>query len=527
MKPRRMLWRGLTLTVVAGLTGTLLSVPAAGDDTETAAPEWGACPDGVATTVPLECATVPVPLDYDAPDGTQIDITISRVASTKPAARQGVLLTNPGGPGSAGLTMPADLVQRGIPSSVLDAYDVVGMDPRGVGHSAPVSCGFTLGQDYMGNIPPYAPDAAAVAEHAKTAEAVADQCAANDPEGRMQHMTTANAARDMDRIRVALGEEKLSFFGASYGSGLGAAYASLFPEQGDRIVLDSNLGATSLDRDTQRRFGPGLEDRFPDFAKWVAQRHGSYELGRTPKQVRAGYLELADQLDRRPVAGLDGATFRFYTFVGLYSDGGFGTVAQIWQAAASGDTEAVRRQAQTLPSTTPGGPGAGAAVASPVAAPVADGTQQPDAEVPAPADNAWSAYLAYACNDSEWPEDLATYQRDVAADRKRYPLYGGAAANINPCAYWHNDPAEPPVEIVDEGPQNVLVVQNLRDPGTPYLGGQLARKAFGDRAALVSVHDGGHGAYVYGGNACALNTTTRYLVDGDLPKDTFCRPTAG
>jgi pimeloyl-ACP methyl ester carboxylesterase len=246
MKLRRITRHGLTLTAVAGIAGVLLATSAAGGSAASTAPEWAACPADLVTTVPLECATVPVPLDYDAQDSERIQIMISRLASASPTERRGILLTNPGGPGYGGLSMPSDLAQRGIPSTVLNAYDVIGMDPRGVGHSSPVSCGFTVGQSYVGNLPPYAPDATAVAAHAEVSRAVADQCAANDPEGRMRHMTTANAARDMDTIRALLGEKKMSFFGVSYGSGLGAAYASLFPERSDRVIIDSNLGGTAL-----------------------------------------------------------------------------------------------------------------------------------------------------------------------------------------------------------------------------------------------------------------------------------------
>ncbi|MFD6447492.1 alpha/beta hydrolase [Promicromonospora sp. NPDC060204] len=523
------------LTVVAGLVGALLAAPAAsagaraGTDvragTPTAAPDWGACPDDVVTTVPLECATVPVPLDHDAPEGEQIDVMISRLASTQPERRRGVLLLNPGGPGGSGLAQPADLAQRGIPDTVLDAYDLIGMDPRGVGHSSPVSCGFTADQDYRGNIPPYAPDDAAVTAQARAAKQIADQCAAHDTDGRMRHMTTGNTARDVDLIRAVLGEEKLSFYGASYGTALGAAYASLFPERSDRVVLDSNLGATSLDYDAQRRFGLGMEDRFPDFARWAAARHDSYGLGRTPREVRAGYLELAGELDQHPADGLDGAFFRFLMFVQVYTDESFPAAAQLWQALADGDVAAARGQAQeTLRSTVPGTPAAVAQVPAAVAEkPAAAPTS--DAAAPSPFDNAWSSYLAVTCNDTDWPEDVETYRAAVAADRERYPLYGGASANITPCAFWHDDPVDAPVEFTTEGPENVLVLQNLRDPGTPHLGGRLTREAFGDRARLVSVDAGGHGVYVYGPNHCALNTTTRFLVDGDLPRrDMFCRP---
>lgn len=111
---------------------------------------------------------------------------------------------------------------------------------------------------------------------------MAEQCAQHDRAGVLPHLTTANTARDLDRIRAALGEEKTSFLGYSYGTALGAAYASMFPERSDRIVLDSNIGDTHLDRDGMRRYALGMEQTFPDFARWAAARHHSYGLGRTP-----------------------------------------------------------------------------------------------------------------------------------------------------------------------------------------------------------------------------------------------------
>ncbi|WP_433871092.1 alpha/beta hydrolase [Saccharopolyspora sp. CA-218241] len=122
------------------------------------------------------------------------------------------------------------------------------------------------------------------------------------------------------------------------------------------------------------------------------------------------------------------------------------------------------------------------------------------------------------CNDVEWPEDVGTYQRAVAEDREKHPLYGAAAANIMPCAYWQQGPSEPPVAVDDDGPTNVLVVQNQRDPVTPLRGGELIDEKFGDRSRLVSVDASGHGAYVLGDNPCALNVTTKYLVDGTMPE---------
>jgi pimeloyl-ACP methyl ester carboxylesterase len=377
---------------------------------------------------------------------------------------------------------------------VLESYDLIGMDTRGVGHSAPVSCGFKAGDAYWANIPPYAVDDAAVTAQAKIAAEVAERCAANDTDGRLRHVTTANIARDLDRIRAALGEDKASFYGASYGSGLGAAYVSLFPGTTDRVVLDSNLAGTHLDRDSLRRYAHGFEETFPDFAKWAAQRHGSYGLGRTPAQVRKTYFAIAERLDKTPAPdGTTGAHFRFGTFFGLYSEGQYGNTARNWQSLRNPGT------------------------AAPAPAP-------PATDTPHPGDNALTVFLAVTCNDVDWPEDLATYRRDVAEDRKRFPMYGAAAANVMPCAYWKFEPSEPPVEVDDEGPANVLMLQNRHDPVTPALNAELLRQMFGPRARLVTAEESGHGVYVVGGNACALNLTTSYLVDGRMPaRDTTCR----
>ncbi|MEE2043198.1 alpha/beta hydrolase [Nocardiopsis tropica] len=500
--------RSAPLTAVVLLAGSLVAAaPAAADDRDgrpVPEVEWGACPADVPTgPYPLECGTVPVPVDYGDPEGAGIDIMVSRLAGGAPDGRRGILLLNPGGPGGSGLSMPADLAALGAPTSLLDTYDLIGMDPRGVGHSSPVSCGFTADQAYYGNIPPYAVDDAAVTDHAVTAEQVADQCAANDTEGLLPHMSTANTARDMDRIRAALGEERTSFFGVSYGTALGSAYASMFPERTDRIVLDSNIGDTFLGYDGLRQFGPGFEEAFPDFAAWLARRDGSYGLGSSPAQVRETYFEIAERLDEEPVAGVDGPSFRFYSFAGLYGEENYALTAQLWQSLDDRDGTAVRRYLD-----------------APAARPATDAGLSAY-------DNTWSVFLAVTCNDSEWPEDLDTYRRSVAEDRERYPLFGAASANAMPCASWSSGPSEPPVEVLDEGPSNVLIVQNRRDPVTPHLGGVLLDEKFGQRSRLVSVDGNGHGVYLYGDNACAWNVTTGFLVDGEFPeRDVSCGASA-
>ncbi|MEV0250546.1 alpha/beta hydrolase [Nocardia sp. NPDC050712] len=493
--------RPIRAVAMAGASALLLAlaacsearVPESNSPPAPPPPRWGACPAEVAADAPqLQCGTVQVPLDYADPDGPQIEVEISRLASTKPEQRRGVLLLHPGGPGGSGLALANLLVSKGLPSSVLDSYDLIGMDTRGIGRSAPVSCRFTNDQEYYGNIPPYAPDDATVTTQATLAREVAERCAAGAGDGRLAQLSTANMARDLDQIRAALGERKASYLGYSYGSALGAAYAAMFPDSTDRIVLDSNIGDTHLDRDGLRRYAMGMELAFPDFAKWVAERHEVYGLGRTPEEVRQRYLTLAGQLDKAPVAGVDGAVFRLSTFVALYSPGSYDQAARAWMSLQ------------------------GTGEAAPEPAPPAE----PSAA--SPHDNTWSVFLAVTCNDVEWPHDDATYRRAVTEDRDRYPLYGAASANINPCAYWQHGPAEPPVRISADGPRNVLIVQNQRDPVTPLRGGELLREKFGERSRLVSVDAGGHGVYILGGNPCARDTVTGYLVDGKLPDDTTC-----
>ncbi|MGA6167550.1 alpha/beta hydrolase [Amycolatopsis magusensis] len=467
--------RKLMAAVVAVVSAAVLA-PAA---QAAQGPQWTPCADGG----PLLCATLTVPLDYRDPGGEQLELAISKLPSASPQ-RRGVLLLNPGGPGGSGLDMPMSLVLSGTPASVLDSYDLIGFDPRGVGRSSPVTCDLRPEQ-IVSNVPPYAKDAADVVARAQVAQGLAQQCAASASGPRLPFITTANTARDMERIREALGEPKISYFGGSYGSYLGAVYATLFPDRTDRFVLDSVTGTGGLDSTGARILGQGMEDRFPDFASWAADRDTSYGLGRTPREVKAKYFDLAARLDANPVAGVNGALFRHLTFGSLYGDGNFPVLAQQWQALDRMDPSVAVAAAQDFA-------------------------------------NLLSSQLYVVCGDANWPESVAEYQRNVEQDRKRYPMFGAASANVWPCAFWATEPVEPPVRITGEGPSTVLLVQNRRDPATPLAGAREMRRALGDRARMVTVDQGGHGAYL-SENACANNAVNRFLVDGVRPaRDVAC-----
>ncbi|MEV8404113.1 alpha/beta hydrolase [Streptomyces niveus] len=465
----------LAATAVAATTTVIPGVSVAA--TPDTGLRWGPCPESI-TAPRLKCATLQVPLDYRHPDGRQIDLTISRLASEKPAQRRGVLMTNPGGPGGPGLSFPADLAASGLPQAVLDSYDIIGFDPRGVGTSTPVTCDLTQEQQERGNFAPYAHTDADVAREAGHARTIAKQCATSKTSWMLPHTTTANTARDMDRIRTALGERKLSYLGMSYGTYLGAAYAAMFPGRGDRIVLDSNLGPDGYDVTAMRQFARGMEDRFPDFAAYAAARP-EYGLGSTPEQVKAKYYELVERLDAKPVDGIDGMMLRGMTFEYLYSDATLPLLAKNWQELDTG------RPITALP--------------------------RPELE------NLMSSRFYVVCGDTRWPGKIRDYQRNAAVDRVKYPMLGGSTASINPCAYWPRERVEPPVKIGDRGPSNMLLVQNERDPGTPLAGAKKLRQALGQRATMVTADNGGHGVYPFARNTCVDDAVTTFLTDGQRP----------
>ncbi|HEU5156788.1 MAG TPA: alpha/beta hydrolase [Streptosporangiaceae bacterium] len=422
-----------------------------------------------------------MPLNYHEP-GTTITVAVSRLRATDPALRRGVLLMNPGGPGDPGLDWPGRLITRGLPASVRASYDLIGFDPRGIGRSTPVTCELPP-ELQTSNLPPYARDAVDVARQAAVAEQIAKLCATSDTAALLPYINTVSTAKDMEQIRLALGEERISFLGQSYGTYLAAVYATLFPDRTDRFVLNSVSGTGGFDVTAARRFAIGFEDRFPDFAAWAARRNATYRLGATPAQVTAKYFELAERLDRSPILGLDGAQFRTGTRTALYSDEQFSLLAFTWMIANQ-----VTRSAAAQPNI----------------------------------EHLLAGQLHVACNDSDWPESVLDYQLSVAISRITHPMYGPAAANIWPCAFWREDPVDPPVRISDQGLSNMLLVQNMRDPGTPLVGALEMRRALGDRARMIVVDQGGHGAYL-NGNTCADNAVARFLVDGQRPpQDTSC-----
>ncbi len=496
---------------LAVTTLTVLGVAAcdSADDEDSPGPPaalaWGPCPaaaPGTTRDPRLTCAKVKVPLDYGEPDRASIEVVISRLGAADPAKRHGVLLLNPGGPALPGLDTPGAMAQT-LPKPVLDGYDLIGFDPRGVGTSTPQSCG--LENPSVAALFPYPAADGSIDANVSAARATAAKCAATAGEN-LRHFTTANTARDLDRVRDALGEAKISYWGQSYGTYLGTVYSALFPDRTDRVILEGNVDPAHVWAGEAASWSKGMTERFPDAAAVAAAQNGVLGLGATPAEVTRTYLALADRLDHEPAPvpgtpqSLSGAMLRGVTYALLIHNNTLPVLAQVWKAAADlADGRVTDADGAVLKQV------------------FADGPPTPGV----PADNQATMFLALTCGDAEWSHDVGSYARATAADRAAWPLTAGMPANIWACAFWPQ-PVEKPVTVTGQGPRNTLILQNRRDHATPWDSGLGLRRALGNRAAFVGVGNGGH--YVYHeGSACADTATTAFLDTGRLPeKDLDC-----
>ncbi|MFF9343442.1 alpha/beta hydrolase [Streptomyces sp. NPDC014773] len=458
---------------------------------------WGECAASVKAADGQRCAVLQVPLDHADPTGPRIGLAVSRLAGTGPEPRRGTLLVIPGGPGSSGVQR---LAQKGaaLAKETGGAYDLVAFDPRGVGGSAKARCGLAAEDRWMVTLRSWPAADGSTGANAERARRVADACA-RDGGAMLRGLTTANQVRDTELLRQALGEERVSAWATSYGTYVAARYAQEHPGRTDRWVLDS-----SADPDPRRvaygwlaDMAEGAEDRFPDFAAWASHPDRAADglrLAGTPADVRALVLGLAARLDRAPRATtvpgapLDGASFRQALQLALYSDGAFPAFARLVGQAL--DPKGVPALPPELSGAMP--------------------------------DEAAAVTVGVICNDVDWPRSVPAYARAAAADRVRHPLTGGMPANVTPCAFWKGGAVEKPVRLTDDGPSNILMIQNLRDPATPHSSGLRMRAALGDRARLVSVDRGGHGVYLTAaggaGNACGDRAVTRFLLTGERPE---------
>lgn len=462
--------------------------------------DWHPCELPAGTTGPAEqeCATLPVPLDYSRPHGSTVPVAVTRLRSDRPEKRRGTLVVIPGGPGSSGVQR---LAQKGaaLQEALDGAYDLISLDPRGVGGSVRARCGIPAADRRLVTLRSWPAPDGGIAENTARSRRTAESCAAHGG-AVLRSFTTRNEVRDIDRFRQALGERKLSVWGTSYGSYVGAVYGQTEPARVDRTVLDStgDPDPSRVARGWLENMARGSADRFVDFAAWAADPARGAEglrLASRAEDVEPLFLALAGRLDRSPRDSdtpgvpLTGNGLRQALQNALYADAAFPAMARLIQEA---------RDPQGRPALPP------------------------DLAQVIPDEDA-ALMVAVICNDVRWPGPASGDAERVAADRARYPLTAGMPVNITPCAFWKDGAAERPVRITDEGPSNVLMVQSPRDPATPYSGALKMRTALGDRARMVTVDQGGHGMYLGNGTACGDRVVTRFLTTGKRPaQDTRC-----
>ncbi|MEW2131456.1 alpha/beta hydrolase [Streptomyces sp. NPDC005435] len=466
--------------------------------------DWQDCPADWGLAKPIQCGWVTVPVDYAHPHGKQIKLAVDRIGNTGTKKdRQGALVYNPGGPGGSGMRFPTRVTGKNpLWTNVSKAYDFVGFDPRGVGHSAPISC--VDPQEFV-KAPKADPVPGTEADkraQRKLAREYAEGC--GERSGAMlPQMTTPNTARDLDVIRAALGEKKLNYLGVSYGTYLGAVYGTLFPGHLRRMIVDS---VVNPDRDNiwyQANLNQDIafEGRWKDWEDWVAANDAAFHLGTTRAAVQDKWLKLRATAKKQPLGGVVGPAELIGFFQSApYYDSSWVPVATVFSKYVAGDTQALIDAAAPDLSDTAGN---------------------------ASSENGNAVYTAVECADAKWPTDWKTWDRDNTRLNKDYPFMTWANAWMNlPCATW---PAKQhtPVEVTTHhGLPPVLIVQSKRDAATPYEGAVSLHKRFKNSRLITERDAGSHGVTGLT-NPCINERVDAYLLTGRLDRsDVTCAPHA-
>ncbi|BBZ43551.1 carboxylesterase B [Mycobacterium parmense] len=459
---------------------------------------WGDCgqfltdPGGIPAGA--QCSTVSVPVDYDNPGGAQAKLAVIRVRAT--GRRLGSLLINPGGPGASAVDMVAGMSSDMENTDIRRNFDLVGFDPRGVGHSTPsLRCRTDAEFDAYRREPMVDYSPAGVAHIESLYRQLAQQCVNRMGTPFLANVGTASAARDMDAVRAALGENQINYLGYSYGTELGTVYLEHFGNHVRTMVLDGAIDPTVDPVRENIEQMAGFQTAFNDYAADCARSPGC-PLGTNPAQFVARYHALVDPLVTRPgrtsdPRGLSYADATTGTINALYTP-------QHWKYLTSGLLGLQR------------GTDAGDLLA------LADDYDGRDRN--GHYDNDQDAFNAIRCVDAPTPTDSASW---VAADQRirqaapflSYgPFTGSAPRDL--CALWPVPPTSAPHTAQAAAPGKVVVVSTTHDPATPYQSGvNLARQLGGP----LITYDGTQHTAVFNGNQCVDTAVVRYLVLGALP----------
>jgi pimeloyl-ACP methyl ester carboxylesterase len=477
----------------AGSTPTPTPTPAQGAATFTdcsslfnlAALNW---PAGRLARLSFSCARLRVPLDYAEPSGKTIAVELFKVHSSANSSGR-ALVVNPGGPGASGVELAVQLALQ-VSDRLLAHFDLVGFDPRGVSLSTPVSCISDAEKDRLVAASPDVRTTAGFAEAKQLAKGVAAACTAKYG-AALADYNTVQTAKDMDRIRAALGGGPLNYLGFSYGTELGSVYAHLFPKNVGVAVLDGAVDPLTDDITSFADQLGGFEGSFDQFAADCLKRSDCKGLG-NPRQV---VYDLVEQADRTPIRSSASGETRTATgaivltgvLSALYSHSQWDQLGKALINARGGDAKGLFTLADQYNQRND------------------DGTYS----------NITDANTAIGCNDAKPGPTDAVISATAARWATAYPMFGvWAAASLFNCQQWQPDRTPVPLPTAAT-PHKVLVVGNLHDPATPYQGAKDLARTMGN-AQLLTWDGEGHTSFLEG-SSCIDTQVEDYLIDGTVP----------
>lgn len=443
-----------------------------------------------------ECASIWVPLDYKHPGGQAITIKAKRQPAGDAAKRQGSLFINPGGPGGSGIDY-LDFI--GLKSQVTDVYDVVGFDPRGVGQSTPIDCISDSDLDtYVASDP--TPDNKAEIQRLEQLWTHMTKGCVERSGPLLAHVSTVEAARDIDILRAVVKDKKLNYFGASYGTYLGATYAALFPTKVHRMVLDGAVDPLAKPRKAEIHQAGGFETALTAYLKYcVAQ--DNCPLGDNVDQARTRLQKLFKELDQHPLESSSGRKLtEGLAFLGvivpLYNRDNWPYETQALQSTIQGNADAMLSLADAYTERQ------------------SDGSYK---------SNSMEVQSAVNCLDKPEHESVKDIEAGKSDFLEESPTFGPAAMWWPyACSHWPVKASEPHPDYAAKGAPPIVVIGTTRDPATPYKQAVKLAKELSS-GVLLSRDGDGHTAYGSGNN-CIDSAVDTYLATGKPPDDgTMCR----
>jgi pimeloyl-ACP methyl ester carboxylesterase len=450
--------------------------------------DWTPCQDE------FLCATLTVPLDYRHPGGDTLDLALLRAPAEDPDRRIGSLVVNPGGPGVPGTTYAA-AADQAFRAPLRDRFDIVGPDPRGTGASDPVDCLSDRELDDYVSADPDPDTAAEERAYLRWITAFGRGCV--ERSGALAaHVSTVEAARDLDVLRAALGEAELSYFGASYGTELGATYAELFPDKTGRLVLDGAVDLSLGFREMALEQAAGFETALRSYVQNCVDSTDSCFLGDTADEGLARIGRFIDEVDAQPLPTSTDRELRvgnaFYGIaLPLYSRDFWTILSQALRAGFAGDGTTLLRLSDAYASRAD------------------DGRY---------ADNRMEAIYDINCLDDPSSIPPSEVAAEYPAFERASPTFGRVFAwGLTGCSGFEGRAAETLGGVRAAGAPPIVVVGTTRDPATPLKWAEALADQL-ESGVLIRRDGDGHTGY-NSGNDCVDEAVESYLIAGTVPTD--------